>query len=195
MPEGKKPFQSVAIYSDPNAPIAAAKSSQWATQHLRDALAKRNLPVRMCQSISEPNPLELCVLAHGLLQPPGSFLGGPPDNTELVQLEPYRRGGQQFISAGGGGPRGLVYALTELSDSVEFSSDPLNTLARTKSISERPANQVRSCMRMFCSDIEDKSWFNDREFWKQYLTMLVTHRFNRFQLALGLGYDFAREML
>jgi hypothetical protein len=195
MPERKKPLQSVAIYSDPKDQIAAAKSSQWATQHLRDSLAKRNISVRLCQSISEPNPLELCILAHGLIQPPGSFIGGPPDNTELVQLEPYRRGGQQFISAGGGGPRGLVYALTELSDSVEFSSDPLNTLARTKSTSERPANQVRSCMRMFCSDIEDKSWFNDREFWKQYLTMLVTHRFNRFQLALGLGYDFAREML
>ncbi|HUI54626.1 MAG TPA: hypothetical protein VLY04_06620, partial [Bryobacteraceae bacterium] len=30
----------------------------------------------------------------------------------------------------------------------------------------------------------------DRGFWQQYLSMLVAERFNRFNLALGLGYDF-----
>src|ERR1700716_2282074 len=30
--------------------------------------------------------------------------------------------------------------------------------------------------------------------WPQYLTMLATNRFNRFNLALGIGYDFIRSV-
>ena len=49
-------------------------------------------------------------------------------------------------------------------------------------------------MRLFASDIEDKPWYNDREMWPRYLTMLATQRFNRFNLSLGLGYDFLRRV-
>src|SRR6266478_4901598 len=56
------------------------------------------------------------------------------------------------------------------------------------------ANTVRSVTRLFTSDVEDKPWFNDREMWPQYLTMLATNRFNRFNLALGIGYDFIRKV-
>ncbi len=42
--------------------------------------------------------------------------------------------------------------------------------------------------------MEDKPWFNDKEMWPQYLTMLATQRFNRFNLALGIGYDFLRNV-
>src|SRR6266478_502492 len=56
------------------------------------------------------------------------------------------------------------------------------------------ANTVRSVTRLFTSDVEDKPWFNDREMWPQYLTMRATNRFNRFNLALGIGYDFIRQV-
>jgi hypothetical protein len=49
-------------------------------------------------------------------------------------------------------------------------------------------------MRLFASDVEDKPWFNDREMWPRYLTMLATQRFNRFNLSLSLGYDFLRRV-
>ncbi len=49
-------------------------------------------------------------------------------------------------------------------------------------------------MRLFASDVEDRGWFHDRSFWPPYLDMLVTQRFNRFNLAFGLGYDFARQL-
>jgi hypothetical protein len=39
------------------------------------------------------------------------------------------------------------------------------------------------------NEIEDKPWFYDKGFWDAYLTELATHRFNRFSLALGIGYD------
>src|SRR5205823_8511799 len=51
-------------------------------------------------------------------------------------------------------------------------------------------NRVRSVARAFLSEIEDKSWFYDRTFWKDYLDTLTFARFNRFNFALGFGYDF-----
>src|ERR1041385_4454733 len=57
-----------------------------------------------------------------------------------------------------------------------------------------PANTVRSVARFFVSDVEDKSWYNDRDFWRQYLPMLAANRFSRFNLTFGIGYDFARQI-
>src|SRR4029078_6177990 len=61
-------------------------------------------------------------------------------------------------------------------------------------ILEQPTNSIRSILRLFASEVEDKPWFNDKDFWISYLTMLATHRFNRFNLSLSLGYDFLRNV-
>jgi hypothetical protein len=57
-----------------------------------------------------------------------------------------------------------------------------------------PANRVRSMMRLFVSDVEDKPWFYDRQMWPRYLAMLAENRFNRFNLSFGIGYDFLRAV-
>ncbi len=67
-------------------------------------------------------------------------------------------------------------------------------LAVPAPIAERPANTIRSVTRLFTSDVEDKPWYNDREMWPRYLTMLATQRFNRFNLSFGIGYDFLRSV-
>src|SRR5262249_55213291 len=90
--------------------------------------------------------------------------------------------------------RGLVYALLELADRVQYESDALAAISLKASIIEQPANAVRSVLRLFASDVEDKPWYNDRQMWPHYLTMLATQRFNRFNLSLGLGYDFLRRV-
>jgi len=86
--------------------------------------------------------------------------------------------------------RGLTYALLELADRVRHADDPLGALGIPKPVSERPVNTVRSITRLFTSEIEDKPWYNDREMWPAYLSMLARQRFNRFNLAFGIGYDF-----
>ena len=45
---------------------------------------------------------------------------------------------------------------------------------------------------LFCSEIEDKPWYYDKDFWRGYLDVLAASRFNRFNFTLGLGYDFPR---
>jgi hypothetical protein len=67
-------------------------------------------------------------------------------------------------------------------------------LTRSVAAADQPFNQVRSIMRLFVSDVEDKPWFNDREMWPAYFSMLAEQRFNRFQLAFGIGYDFLRDV-
>src|SRR5580704_12657817 len=67
-------------------------------------------------------------------------------------------------------------------------------LARSVAAADQPFNQVRGIMRLFVSDVEDKPWFNDREMWPAYFFMLAEQRFNRFQLALVICYDFLRDV-
>ena len=45
---------------------------------------------------------------------------------------------------------------------------------------------------MFCSEVEDKPWYYDKDFWRGYLDVLAASRFNRFNFTFGLGYDFPR---
>ena len=97
--------------------------------------------------------------------------------------------GDESLSAAGSDPRGLMYSLLELADQVTHTG----TLARHKATEEQPANRIRSIIRPFVSEVEDKAWFYDRDHWREYLTMLATNRFNRFSLTFGIGYDFTRE--
>jgi hypothetical protein len=78
----------------------------------------------------------------------------------------------------------------ELVDRIATSSDPIDQLQNLTPLVGRPANRVRSVTRLFCSEVEDKGWFHSEEFWRAYLTQLAAHRFNRFSLTLGLGYNF-----
>jgi hypothetical protein len=84
--------------------------------------------------------------------------------------------------------RGLVYALLEATDRVRLAG----TLGLAQPFHEKPANTIRAISRCFESDVEDKSWYHDRTFWREYLTMLAAQRFNRFSLTFGLGYNAPR---
>jgi hypothetical protein len=86
--------------------------------------------------------------------------------------------------------RGFVYGLHELAERIEFGG-PV-ALHRKDLIEETSPNRVRSMARAFLSEIEDKAWFYDRQGWREYLDMLVAARFNRFNFALGFGYDFPK---
>jgi hypothetical protein len=81
--------------------------------------------------------------------------------------------------------RGMVYAITELARRGGQFEQPHGS---------EPKNPVRSVTRCFVSDVEDKQWYNDRAMWPEYLGMLAKNRFNRFSLAFGIGYDFARDI-
>ena len=190
--EGQKPSR-VRVVLDPADAVAAAPPVRWAAGQLGQALAPSHVAFRIVDRLDASDESELTIVASG--KPSSSTRDiALPDAAEAFTITAGEASGAGTLFARGRDVRGLVYALTELADTAALADDPAAALLSVEPRREQPANPVRSCMRLFCSDVEDKPWFNDRAFWRSYLSMLATQRFNRFNLALGLGYDFAREI-
>ncbi len=190
---------AVTLVVDPADAVAAAGPSTWAVEQLSQELKSRGVAVARVASVEAANKSSLCIVAAGansssatsLLKAAKVMVKQAPESLAIVRSS---RGGKPLLLACGYDVRGLVYALTELTDTVQLASDPQRALANVTTMEEHPANQVRSMTRLFCSDVEDKPWYNDREMWPKYFDMLVAQRFNRFNLAFGIGYDFIRKV-
>jgi len=194
---GRGATRGVSIVTDPGDAVANSAPGRWAAKHLEEALTAKGVTVRRCERMSQVASGDVCIVAAGQTTPLArEILGGARVEAvaEALVIAPGKASGKPVVLAAGHDARGLVYALLDLADRVEHSSDPLAALAIRKAVAEQPANRVRAISRLFTSDVEDKPWYNDREMWPQYLTMLATQRFNRFHLAMGIGYDFLREV-
>jgi hypothetical protein len=186
--------RDVSLVVNPDDPAAGAAPSRWALAQLQQSLAARGVAARLRDRLAQAPTGDLCVVAAGAASPvaqavlknAGVSIAAFP---EALGLLAGQTAGRSVLLAAGHDSRGLVYALLELADRVQFAADPMAALRIPKPVVERPANATRSIARLFCSDVEDKPWFHDREFWPGYLTMLAAQRFNRFSLTLGLGYD------
>ncbi|HEY4356918.1 MAG TPA: hypothetical protein VGN16_14300 [Acidobacteriaceae bacterium] len=192
-------LQRVALVIGADDPHTSEAPVQWAIRELEAAFAQKGVTVRHCDSLRETTQAELCILVAGtrnevatsILHGAGLQISDQPESLGIVRGSAQ---GRTLITAVANDARGLMYAVLELADEVAFSSDALRTLTRGRGIVENRANAVRSMMRSFTSDVEDKPWFNDREMWPQYFAMLARQRFNRFNLAFGIGYDFIRQV-
>jgi hypothetical protein len=186
---------SVAIVLDGTDWIANQPPPKWAADQLHDALIGRGVAAQIYPRLDDAPPSSICILATSrnsqatreLLEAVKISAPDVPESLTLVRGRINRR---TVTLAAGSDARGLIYALLELADRVNFSADPLPALKIEKANVEHPVNSIRSISRGFNSDVEDKSWFQDKTFWPPYLTMLAANRFNRFNLTLGLGYDF-----
>jgi hypothetical protein len=181
-----------------DAPAVASPEVRWAVGRLTDALAAKGVHVTRAAGASAlagdawtvvvaaaEGAVAAAVLKNGRIVVPAVA-----EATALVPLA-----GGQGVLATGHDARGVMYALLELADRVEQATGDVVAAMRVETaVVERPANRVRGIFRMFASEVEDKSWFYDREFWRRYLTMLAGQRFNRFNLSLGLSYDFSRNL-
>lgn len=173
---------------------------RWALGQLRDALHARGLVVEIqynLEKIHEPGERILVTpcesqLAHRIAGHAGVTLPGVAESLALI---PGSISNQAVLMVTGADNRGVVYGLLELADRVTYSDDPAAMLRSIDRSVEQSVNSIRSIMRLFVSDIEDKSWFYDKAFWQAYLSMLMTQRFNRFSLTLGLGYDSPKNVL
>lgn len=192
-------FNGVSIVLDPDDKTAGTQISQWAVKELEKSLITRGIEVFRCSQLSKAKSGNLCIVVVGSdSRIARKFLRSGktniPEIPEALGLIPVNSAGRQILLTTGYDARGLMYAVLELTDRVLYTSQPLDALIFNKPLIERPANVIRGINRLFVSDIEDKGWFNDREMWPQYLTMLATQRFNRFSLSLGIGYDFLQNV-
>ena len=187
--------QNVSLISDPEDKIATSVPAQWAANELITALKAVGVTVKRFQKLTQAPVDSVCIVMGGsestqvlpLLKSSKSKIPAVPEALGLISLV---SAGKQVLLTCGSDSRGLVYALLELADRVNNDIQPAAAFKVTKPIIERPANEIRSLNRLFTSDIEDKPWYNDKEMWPKYLTMLATQRYNRFNLSFGIGYDF-----
>ncbi len=191
--------KGVSIVIDHTDQTADSQPSQWAAKELEKSLVSEGIDVYRCNQISQARSGDLIIVAAGtdsslarrLLKGAKTNI---PSVAEALGLMPVKVDDKEVLLACGYDVRGLVYALLELADRVQYSNQPLDSLNIQKPIVEQPANVIRSLTRLFVSEIEDKPWYYDREMWKRYFTMLTTQRFNRFSLSLGIGYDFLENV-
>lgn len=187
-----------SIVSNPADPVASSPAGLWAVQQLREAFESRGQKPRIVARLQDAHEGP-CIIASGLDSPVARGILADakvslPESPESLALIAWRYSDIPVLLACGRDPRGLMYALTELADRVRNCPQLNSYLNVSDPIVEQPTARVRGIMRSFTSDIEDKPWYNDREFWKPYLSMLAGQRFNRFNLAFGIGYDFTRNI-
>lgn len=190
---------AVAIVADPSDPVASSTPATWAIGELVEALGAAGARPTVKTSLSEVESGERCILAAGAGSPAAREVlqasgAATPDRPESSALASGVVSSRDCVLACGYDARGAVYAVLELADRVRHSGGVEQALSVPEPLVEQPQNRVRSIARLFVSDVEDKPWFYDREMWPQYLTMLAENRFNRFNLSVGIGFDFLREV-
>ena len=188
------PGGRTSIFIDGNDQAASSEPVKRSVEQLRKALAAKNVNCQIVQSADEAKGANSCIVvagassvhAKGFSQPKSQM--GP----ESVFLAPGHFQSSPAILVSGADALGYIYGLLELAERVEHGSDPDSALHLSEAVEEKPANDVRCVSRYFCSEISDKDWYYDQDFWRGYLDGLVAARFNRFCFAYGLEYDFPR---
>jgi hypothetical protein len=191
--------KAVSIVESASATALGTEPIGRAIAQLVGALKDKNIQVHSRNRLDQVPEGELCILiadtgsqeARQILSTTQTTVLNIAESLALVR---GNAAGRTAILASGTDMRGIVYAILELADRVAHSENAFDALARSLPIVEQPANTIRSIARLFTSEVEDKTWFYDRGFWKDYLSMLIAQRFNRFSLSLGLGYNFPRNV-
>jgi hypothetical protein len=184
----------VAIVLDGSDPMVSRVPVRWAAEKLQRALAASGAVAEIVDSPSHAGHGSFLVMVARESSAMAQALpraGTPLIAAESLRLTPARVAGNAATWVGAIDERGFVYGLLELAERVQFGGG-VAALHLTAAVEEKPANAIRSVARAFCSEIEDKAWFYDKELWRSYLDMLATSRYNRFNFALGFGYDFPR---
>ncbi len=185
----------MALMTDPGDPVAGSQPVRASIEALLRAFGDRGVSARRAEIAGPGTGPGIFVAgaraAQKLLGPAGVET---PAAAEALTIVAVGQHPNRVLLACGRDARGLTYAVTELADLVRNAHDPIQGLSSVQPTLEQPANQVRSMMRSFTSEVEDKPWLNDRAMWPAYFETLATHRFNRFNLAFGIGYDFIRNV-
>lgn len=191
-PDAGNPDRTFVISAD--ADLAAAAQMPWVLGRLSDSLSRAGSPasLRWSRDSELPSGAGLVVttadaaLGRRLLAEGNIAL---PDRPESFAIFPAGPAHPRATVVCASDVSGLGYALLDLAGRVEAGPDGAAAISGlNRAVVASPLNRMRGVARSFASE-QDKSWFYDEDFWASYLTSLAASRFNRFHLALGIGYD------
>jgi hypothetical protein len=191
--------QTVAVIADPTDPIVASVPVQWALADLLAALTARGATVQRLDTMGQATATGPRIVLAGAGAPPAQAIlqranVTVPQTPEALALLSSDSDAAPTLLACGNDVRGLVYAVTELTDRLQQTGDVAAALRQPQPLVQRPANKVRSIARCFECVAEDTAWFHDRDMWRAYLSMLVTHRINRLSMTFGVQYNYPMEV-
>ncbi|HEU5023389.1 MAG TPA: hypothetical protein VFV01_00570 [Spirillospora sp.] len=170
----------ITVLIDLRADPPPAAPVPWAAAQLIDALETKGVPASSGTVDALPQGATVIRLhTDGAL--------GPGETFAIAQGTP----GEIVIRAAD--PRGLAYGLTELADRIRHAADPAEALRTARSPLRAPAVGERGVLRAFSSDVLDRPWLRDHDFWTSYLDELATHRINRLHLAFGMQYNYSHD--
>lgn len=183
------------VVADDDAVVAGVPPS-WALDQLQAALTANGASIRRLSGVFHARRNEFCIVAAGTHSRLAQAILRrwhivAPAEAESLCLAQGLFDERAVLLAAGSDALGLVYALTELADRVRCYSIASPAPPLSSPVIEKPASRTRSVMRAFSSEVEDKSWFYDRDYWRSYLTMLVASRVNRVSFTMGMGYNYA----
>ena len=187
--------RGIVITIDTTDPVAGAAPVRWAAEQLRMALTAKGAWCRVVTPPLHARGAAFYVVVNATALTPSRnapHASAGPLGAESFVLAAGRQEGVPATIVSGSDVRGYVYGLLELAERVQFGANPAQALRLTKPIEEKTSNEIRCVSRYFCSELEDKPWLYDRDFWPGYLDVLATSRFNRFCLGFGLEYDFPK---
>lgn len=180
------PGKGVAVIVDTRVEVLQSPSMRWAAEQLRSAIAAKGVLCRIVDPRDQIHGYGFCVeFNYGTQNAPDGFRV-IAENVSALHVPGL------LIAAGN--ERGFIYALLELAERVRYGRDPMAALHAAGNLSEATPNEIRCVSRYFCSELEDKLWLYDRNFWPGYLDVLAASRFNRFCLGFGLEYDFPKDV-
>ncbi len=197
--ESSNEMQKICFILDPDDRTASSQQVAWAVDELQESLKNNNVLVSSYSGIEMAPATALTIvvagnqnsLAQKILKSARISIVDSPESLVLVQSN---NSGRKVLLACGSDSIGLMYAILELADRIQCGIPLSDALTVAKPVIETPALKIRSIYRTFTSDVTDKEWYNDKEFWRSYLSELARQRINRFSLALGMGYNKPKAM-
>lgn len=172
------PHRESDVVSTPQADWAISTLAEWLTATHPDRTSDHAVTVLRVLGIDSPGASELW----------RSATTTAPNTPESFVLT--RDSEQDGLVLIGGDGNGLAYGVLDVLDQLQCAD---SLVLGDLPLSGTPANRVRGIFRSYVSKVEDSDWFLDKEFWDAYLTELATHRFNRLQLAFGIGVEYGHD--
>ena len=120
--------------------------------------------------------------ASNLLDATGVVL---PEGPESLAIKNTTLEGKRALLVAGSDDRGLMYALLDVADRIDWSTDPYDPLSEVRDATEKPFMPERALSIYTMHRKTFEQFFYDEEYWAKYLDMLAENRFNTFALLLG----------
>lgn len=187
----------ISLVIMPDDSIANGIASNWAVAELKTALESQGAKVDIIDKLELVNGFCVLVagteslLAQNIINKQKVEVPAKPESLCVFQTELDKK---PILLVAGTDERGLVYALTELGDRVNCLQTNQEALEFNKVVIEQPASKVRSVLKGFSSELEDKPWFYDKEYWIEYLDLLAYSRINRLNFSTGMAYNSVRRV-